>query len=229
MEIYIMTKQTTVKRTNSKAKAGSLSGDHFTLEQVAQECIGFQTDSEELKEKKGTLSDHFMDAAKMYILRPPVEGEEMAEDHAFLVACSLQEKASKSDSAGLYQWDKVPASWSQMKSNIKQAYNMGLDINTFTSESAMRKELNTLRKEAKEQNKTPEQRAQEQVESALSEMVEGENTIISQRVFAIVEACKDLTPAQVGDVENILGATLENILLMKQLVIDTDMESAEAA
>ena len=78
---YIMTKKTAVKNTPS-AKRGSLSGDHFTLEQVAHECIGFQTESEALKDKKGTLSDHFMDAAKMYITKKPKDGEEMATSFA---------------------------------------------------------------------------------------------------------------------------------------------------
>lgn len=224
-----MATQKKASKATLKAKAGSLSGDHFTLEQVAQECIGFQTESEVLKDKKGTISDHFMDAAKMYITKKPKKGEEMAVDHAFLVACNAQETASKSESAGMYQWDKVPPAWSQMKSNIKAAFNMGLDINSYTSESAMRKDLNEARKAAKAENKSDEEKAQEQVEGALDDMVKSGNVLISQRVFAIVESCKDLTDAQVGDVEQILANALENILLMKHLVSEVGEESEQVA
>lgn len=210
--------------SNSKAKRGSLSGDHFTLKQVAEECIGFQTLSEDLKDKKGTLSDHFMDAAKVYIKKPK-KGETMEEDHAFLVACAAQEKASKSESAGRFQWDKVPPSWSQMKSNLKAAFNMGIDINKYETESSLRKDLNEARKAQKEANKTPEEKAKEQLEGAVDDMVENGETTISQRIFAIIEACKSLTPEQVDDAAAVLASTLEDIKVLNAL--NTEVKQKE--
>jgi len=205
------------KNTKSKAKAGSLSGDNFTLEQVAIECIHFETENEVVKQSKNTLSDHFLSAASIYIKDVNTTGEDMASDHPFLVACDAQEKISKSEQAGINQWDKIPRSWSQLKSNVKAAYNMGLDINSYTTESSMRKDLNEARKAAKEANKTPEELAAEQVESALDVLTESGNTALSQRLFAITEQCKNVTDSQADDILRILDEALENIMVMKEL------------
>jgi len=81
------TKKKTVKKDTTKK--ASITGDHFTLDQVAAECIGFQTEHDELQEKKGSIADHFMNAATIYITDKP-NGEPMAKDHPFLVACKEQ-------------------------------------------------------------------------------------------------------------------------------------------
>lgn len=218
-----------MSKKTTKSTPASLTGDKYTLAQVAEECINFQTENELLKERKGTISDHFMSAATLYIKEPRGDNGEMLKDHPFMVACESQEKISKSEAAGIHQWDKIPSQWSQMKSNIKAAYNMGLDITEFSTESSMRKDLNELRKADKESKKTPDEKAEGQVEGSLTEVVNDGNVVVSQRLFAIVEACKDLSPEQVTDAENILEDALESILLMKVLVSEQVEEVAEVA
>lgn len=200
------TKKKTTVKTNTKAVKESLSGEHYTLEQVAGECIGFQTEHEELQAKKGSIADHFMNASMMYITEKP-NGEPMAKDHPFLVACKAQEELSKSPASGAKQWDKIPASWSQMKSNIKAAYNMGLDINSYKDEFSMRKDLNAARKEAKEE-------AVDQVEQGLEDAVQGGNPEMNLRLHAIVNACKGLTDAQNDEVLRVLDQALESIVVL---------------
>lgn len=211
------------KAQASTTRAASLSGDSFTLAQVAVECVHFQTDSEALSEKKGTLSDHFMSAAKMYIKDKPVG--EMAVDHPFLVACKAQEMASKSKEAGINQWDKVPAAWSQMKSNIKASYNMGIDINEYEQERPLRDELNKQRKAKKDAEATKEG---EQVDEALQDAVNTVSPEVALRLFAIVNQCKDMTDAQERDIVRILDESLENIVTMKEIAAQFDAEEMVA-
>lgn len=217
MEGIIMTKQTQpkAKKVTTKTGAASLTGEHFTLEQVALECIRFETVSEDLKEEKATLSDHFLSAAKLYIKKPK-EGEEMLEDHPFLAACKAQEKLSK-ESKGMDAWDTVPRSWTQLKSNMKQSFNIGLDVNKYKTEGALRTDLNKARKDKKEADKTPEQKAVEQVTESLGSIVETGETVIQQRIFAIIEACKNLSEAQADDVAAVLETTLADINVLKVL------------
>jgi hypothetical protein len=216
-----MTKKKTTTDTTKKA---SITGDHFTLEQVAAECIGLQTEQEMLSAKKGTISDHFMDAAKMYITDKP-DGQPMAKDHPFMQACIDQEALSKSSAAGVNQWDKTPANWSQMKSNIKQAYNKGIDINGFETESKMRATLNEVRK-AERAAKVDEV---DQVEQALTDATEGLSPELSQRIFAIVQICKDMDEKQQDDALRILDDSLENIMVMKELVAQFQQDAEQVA
>lgn len=211
-------KKTSKKKTRNTNQAtttpvettpASITGDHFTLEQVAAECIGFQTEHEQLQEKKGSIADHFMNASTIYITAKP-DGEPMAKDHPFLVACKAQEELSKSPAAGLSRWEKIPASWSQMKSNIKAAYNMGLDINSYKDEFTMRNDLNAARKAKKED-------AVDQVEQGIADAVEGANPEVNLRLHAILNTCKDLTDAQSDEVLRILDQALESIVVMKAI------------
>jgi len=221
------TKKTTLKTTSAKheddTSKASITGDHFTLEQVAAECIGLQTEQEMLSAKKGTISDHFMDAAKMYITDKPKNGEKMEKDHPFLVACKDQEALSKSSASGVNQWDTIPPNWSQMKSNIKQAYNKGIDINVFDTESKMRDTLNEVRK-AEREAKVEEV---SQVEQALDDATEGLSPELSQRIFAIVQVCKDMSSAQQDDALRTLDGALETIMVMKELVTELQAEEVE--
>jgi len=211
------------KKANKKAaaKPASITGDHFTLAQVAIECSHFQTEMEAVNEKKGSISDHFMNAATMYITEAP-QGE-MQKDHPFLVACKAQEELSKSNEAGVNKWDKIPSSWSQMKSNIKAAYNRGIDINSFETESMMRAELNSQRKAEKD-----ELQANTQVDEALTDVAESLSPEISLRLFAFVNACKDLTEAQELDAVRILDESLENLITMKEISAQFAGESGAA-
>ena len=134
-----------------------------------------------MTEKQGTISDHFMSAATIYITEAPT-GEAMADDHPFLVACKAVEKFMKSEAAKVNQWDKIPPSWSQIKSNIKAAYKHGININDFDTESSMRAELNEKRKAEKEEGQN-----NDQLEGALTDIGESISQEISQRIFAMVQ------------------------------------------
>jgi len=220
-----MTKKKAVKKTSetiavSKVDTSkkSITGDHNTLAQVADMCAGFQTESEMFAVKKASIADCFMSAAQIYITDKP-DGEPMPKDHAFLMACKAQEDFSKSTEAGLNQWDKIPANWSQMKSNIKAAYNKGIDINDFEYESKMREELNNIRKEEKGEKV-------DQVEDSLSDVTESASPELAQRLFAINNLCKDMTPAQTDDVIRILDEAIQSIAIMKELVAETQKEAA---
>lgn len=230
-----MVKKTTVKKNTTvktdtqkvvatKSDKQSLTGDHYTLRQVAVECINFQTENEMLQAKKGSIADHFMNAATMYITEKP-NGEPMAKDHPFLVACKMEEEFAKSKDAGVNQWDKIPPNWSQMKSNIKAAYNMGLDITSYKDEFSMRKDLN----EARKVKKGEVVEAVDQVDTALQDAVEQANPEISLRLFAIVNQCKKLTEAQNDEVVRILDQSLEAIITMKEIAAEFEHEEAATA
>lgn len=217
-ETKVNTKAAEAKSSRT-TKPASLTGDHYTLAQVAVEAIHFATEDEMLKTKKSTIADHFMSAATMYITEKPT-GEEMPKDHPFLVACKEQETFSKSAAAGENQWDTIPRVWTQLKSNIKQAYNNGIDINDYDSENSVREELNKRRKEAKEKGEN------NQESEALTDLAETASQPLSQRVFAIAQMCKDLTEAQEQDVLRILDDAIENITVMKELT--SELQAAVA-
>jgi len=210
----------------AKQSEKTLSGTHYTLEGVAIECIHFTTAREDIKTQQGTLSDHFMSAAQVYI-KAPKKGEEMQEDHPFLVACEKVESFMKSEAAGINQWDKIPAVWSQLKSNMKAAFNLGMDINAFDTESSMRKELNERRKAKKAETVSPEQKALEQAQEAVSELVEKGDTALSQRIFAIVEACRKATPDQLDDVIAVLDSATSDIKAI--LAVTAELPKAKQA
>ncbi len=208
-------KQTSKKTTSNNSAPASITGDHFTLEQVANECVFFQTENEELQVKKSTVADHFMSAAKLYIQDKNTTGEDMAKDHPFLVACKDQENLSKSSAAGVNQWDVVPSVWTQIKSNIKAAYNMGMDVSSYEKEGALRKDLNEARKEKKKAEE-----GETQVDQALSDAVEGLNPEVSLRIFALVQMSKDVTEAQSDEIVRVLDEAIDTVNIMKELAVE---------
>lgn len=219
-----MTKKNTSKTTNSNrkpatTKKASITGDHFTLAQVAPMCIGFQTEYEMLNAKKASIADCFMDAAKIYITDKP-KGK-MENDHPFLLACKSQEEFSKSGEAKANQWDKIPANWSQMKSNIKAAYNKGIDVNDYKTEASLREDLNKIRKAEKGEKV-------DQVEDSLTDATEGASPELTQRLFAINNLCKGLSEAQTDDAIRSLDEAIQAIAIMKELVKETTAEAAAA-
>lgn len=119
----------------------------ISMRDVMLEAVEAQSTSDDAKEAKGAVSQHLMINAKRF-----VDGKTRKLDvELFLTACKQEEIYIKSDSAGSNKVDRIPACWQQAKSNIKQAAEFGLSPGDYKTESAMRKDLNQCRKDAKEQ------------------------------------------------------------------------------
>jgi len=67
----------------------------------------------------------------------------------FLAFAKRAEKHIKAEREAASLPTKIPACWSQAKSNIKQGWSGGLDPRQFESESKFRQELNAKRKAAR--------------------------------------------------------------------------------
>ena len=70
----------------------------------------------------------------------------------FVLACKGHEDFIRSSDAKRSQVDKLPRCWTQAKSNIKAAINLGLDLTKYSSESALRKDVAKARAAAKGTN-----------------------------------------------------------------------------
>jgi hypothetical protein len=126
----------------------------FTLRNVAVEAAIADVQKDYAKESGTMVSQHIMTIAKTF---PNVDG--------FLAACSIEEDFLKSPAGMQTVLDafrkegikeqfsgNCPRAWSQAKSNIKKAWQLGINPSDHETESSMRAELNKKRNEKKNQS-----------------------------------------------------------------------------
>lgn len=98
----------------------------------------------------GSISNRLLVVAKTYQEKDMIMSDpngERVEKRAdkFKAATTLEEKWIRSKEAGELQRDTLPKCWTQSKSNIKAAIELGIDLRPFNSESALRKEVVRVR------------------------------------------------------------------------------------
>jgi hypothetical protein len=129
-----------------------MTDNKLTLRAVAVEAAIADVMKESGKAYGVSTSEHLLKLAQTF-------------EHAdtFLAACEVEENFLTSDAGkemvqaafkrehliGAEFKGTVPKTWSQAKSNIKQAWKAGIDPKSHETESALRKELNEKRKAAK--------------------------------------------------------------------------------
>lgn len=133
-----------------------MSENKLTLRNVAVEAAIADVLKEQGKGYGTACSEHLLKLAQTF-----------EQPDTFLAACEVEENFLTSDAGkqmvqeafkrehliGAEFTGKVPKTWSQAKSNIKQAWRAGIDPKAHSTESALRKELNEKRKAAKPESK----------------------------------------------------------------------------
>lgn len=98
--------------------------------------------------KTGSISNALLVVARQFQSQSTIGTVSSVNADRFLDACKLEESFIRSTEARRNKVDKLPRSFTQPKSNIKAALNLGLSLANFNTESSLRKEVQALRKAA---------------------------------------------------------------------------------
>ena len=114
-----------------------------TVRQVLLDAVKQQR---QIDKAEGSTSNRLLIVARQYQRKDEVGKEEEANAERFLKVVTDHEKWLKSEEAGRQKCKTIPRAFSQAKSNIKAALCFGLDLNKYETESALRKDVNKIRK-----------------------------------------------------------------------------------
>lgn len=161
-----------------------------TMRSVILEAVdnnGTIEDNRELiKSLASSVSNHLLMVAHSI---PPCNEEGKDKSALFIAACEIEEAYIKSDDAGIHKVDKLPRCYINPKSVIKSAYDLGINLKDYQTESELRKKVAELRKAKKE---SEEDKEDSDTINLMDEDVIEIDPRLSQSVAAFLNTIKDL-------------------------------------
>ena len=217
-----MTKSTTKKPVKSKDAVGS---EAVTLKQVllhyvrdAKKIDGLQAKIEGFTV---SLSQEMLTVAKTFYTGTDKRIDVIARGKtenlptdliAFLDACKHEEEAFKASGKNRV----IPRNYSQLKSNLKNAWSKGLNIKEYSKESDLRDALNTHRKASSVATSEQNDRDSVSTEAAIDSLTK--ETIDTNTVVELVSSQDD---------DSSINALVGNLLELSSSLSDKEAKALE--
>jgi len=186
-------------KSTKKGNTVKMGNTKLTLRDVIIEAIHAQTDidtaNELVQESTSSVSNHLLVVAKNF-----------HDAGKFIEACKVQEDFIKSKEAGKNQADKLPRCWTNAKSNIKRALELGFDLSEYKTESELRKAVTEKRQKESEGDSKPVIDPK-----LLNSDDEGNDPRLIQYVNALMKKLAEVTGDGVDEAIEVIDNTINEI------------------
>lgn len=206
--------------TTSTTSQGVIGQASMNLRALMIEAVSVQRG---IDAKTGSVSDKLLTIAKAYQDKETIGKEDETNSDKFLNACATDEAFIKSSDAGDSQVDKLPRCYTQAKSNIKAALNYGINLDDYSSESALRKDVQKVRQG---KGQSPLNAAMSTFKKEIESLPEAKAIELMKQFNALAkQALLELVPVEPVKVSTVSASDLLTTI-MQALEVDKDMATA---